>query len=430
MRTTPSVWICAYFNTILRILVYNEAMLIILRQLSKSFGSYLESEQIEHVVVRPIGSAQGNSNSMTRANLEADFKNYDSLLSTVRDAQPTAILTDYEHYVKPAAQLSRDLGLPAISVESAERCTDKNRMRKAFHAYDPSITPDFMRVLTEDDLERFVAEHDFPVMLKPTNLLKSLFITKNASLAELRENYREMQKQLPDVLEKLQALEEPEVIVEEFLDGTMHTVAGFADSEGAPHLIPDIVDIQTGRDRGSNENYLYSRMLPSTLDADTQSAVLEVAKKGIRALDMKNSAAHVEIIVTKNGPKLIEIGARPGGYRPRMYSEALGIDFYAAFINAVSGRTIDLSPSKTGATCTIEIFPDRRGIISEITNKAALEKLGSITYLSYRIPEGEEAGLPSQGFKSSVIVTLVADSSEQLRRDKAFIDENVRVITT
>ncbi len=405
-------------------------MLVFLKKLSKSFVSYLESNPIDHVIVVPEGNDDEiHQSSHTTDVIRVDFLDYDRLLSTVKNLQPHAIVTDYEHYIKTASRLSADLGLSALSVESAERCTDKNVMRKAFHAYDPAITPDFMRVLNEDDLERFAADHDFPIMLKPTNLMKSLFITRNDDIDQLRANYRQMIKDMPAILESLQALQEPEIIVEEFLGGTMHTVAGFAGPDGTPRLIPDIVDIETGRDRGSDENFLYSRMLPSTLNEDVQSQVLEVAEKGMRALDMRSTAAHIEIIVAKDGPKLIEIGARPGGYRPRMYSEALGIDFYGAFLAAVQDSPIDLRKSKNGSTCTVEVFPEQRGMIKEFSNKQELEQLKSLHYVSYRITEGNEAGLPSQGFKSALIVTLVNDEHKQLLDDKKFIDEHVRVIT-
>lgn len=397
-------------------------MLVFLKKVSKGLRLYIESQEFEYCVLVEPGMA-------TRPNdQEVSFDNYEEILAATKQLNPSAVVTDYEHYIVLASQLNEELGLPGLPPEAARRCTDKNRMRKAFHAHDASITPDFMLVLKEDDLERFAAEHDFPIMLKPTNMVKSLFITKNHNINELRQNYRDLKADLPRVARELGADPDQDVIIEEYLTGTMHTVAGFADSEGTAHLIPDIVDIETGKDRGSKENYLYSRMLPSILSAENQRRILDVAKKGIAALGMKNSAAHIEVMLTPDGPKLIEIGARPGGYRPRMYAEALDIDFYGAFLSATQGAMIDISSSKHHATCTIEVFPESRGLVSEITNKKSLEDLSSLFYLSYRIKEGEEAGLPSQGFKSAVIITLAHENQQILLSDKKFIDEQVRVI--
>lgn len=403
-------------------------MLVLLGKLSKSFSSYLVDKNIQHALIADTNSNTKLPDGSTAELIQVDFANFEAVKSAAIGLQPSAILTDYEHYIQTAARLNHELGLPGVPLEVAHICTNKNLMRQAFAKNDPEISPPFRRVETIEDALEFADECGYPVMLKPTNLVKSLFITKNENADELTKNYTSMLRDMPAAYKQYGVLEAPEVIVESFMQGSMHTVAGFADADGNAFVIPTIADIETGRDRGSKENYLYSRMIPSKLPDKTQALVLETAQRGMRALGMKNSAAHVEIMLTEHGPKVIEIGARPGGYRPRMYREARGVDFYGAMVAVATGQPLQLEETKNGATCTVEVFPETEGIIKEISGKAGLEKLETLVYLSYRIPEGKKAGLPSQGYKSSVVITLASDDSEKVFADKHFIDEHVSII--
>ena len=51
---------------------------------------------------------------------------------------------------------------------------------------------------------------------------------------------------------------------------------------------------------------------PSSLPNDIQSQIKKLAIKGIQALNINKGPAHVEIKVTEQGPKIVEIGARLG----------------------------------------------------------------------------------------------------------------------
>src|SRR5690606_3476259 len=100
----------------------------------------------------------------------------------------------------------------------------------------------------------------------------------------------------------------------------------FADHEGVPHFCDGIVSLKNAQDIGVDDNYIYSRTLPAQLSDELAKEMYTVADKGIRALKMKSVPAHVELMSGPAGLKIIEIGARIGGYRPRMYQYSYGID--------------------------------------------------------------------------------------------------------
>lgn len=408
------------------------SMYILIGKVFKELANYLVENGIDYVAFLDETKKNVSYGNLDPSKVEyVDFEDFDALVERSRPYKDTleAFLCVYDRYVLTLSRLAEALGVPGINKEAALGGTDKFYMREEFEKYDTNLNPDFAEISSEESLVEFMDSHEFPLILKPTNMSKSLFVTKNHSREEMLNNYREMMKQLPKYINEMTVEDDIGVIAEEFMQGMMHTVAGFADGEGNHAVADEIGDIMTGIDIGQTENYLYSRQIPSSLPQADQDALKETGLQAMRALKMRNCVAHIDLMLTPKGPRIIEIGTRPGGYRARMYGLASGFDFFRAYLDASAGRSFDITSTKHHATSTIEIFPERRGTVTEITSKHELEALPTLKYLSYRIPEGKEAGLPSQGFKSSVIVTLGDENPKNVFRDKKFIDDNVRVVT-
>jgi len=335
-------------------------------------------------------------------------------------------VSGYEHYVLPAAWIAHHFKVPGPTPAAALAATDKAVMRQAFISYDPSISPAYALVESWEDIEQFVRTHGLPVMLKPANLMKSLFITKNHSMDELRQNYQEMQSALPDAYGRY-GLGEPRIIVEECMTGSMHTVAGFVNAAGELTVLDDVVDCVMAGDIGKHDSYLFARRLPSTLSTTDADAVKAVARKGVTALGLTSISVHAELMLTDSGPKIIEIGARIGGYRTRMYNFARGLDLYAAMLAVSTGQQIDLQPNASRACTVLELFADAEGTFAGITNEEGLRHLPSYTYSHITVGAGETTGRASAGFRAPLIIMLGHDSAAQVAADTAWVLEHVSV---
>ena len=55
---------------------------------------------------------------------------------------------------------------------------------------------------------------------------------------------------LSGIYKKYAANRKPKMIIEEFMEGSVHSVDAFVDSNGTPHVLESIVDYQTGYDMG------------------------------------------------------------------------------------------------------------------------------------------------------------------------------------
>lgn len=366
--------------------------------------------------------------------LVCDFSSEETILQAVDtiniQAPINGILTTYENYILSAARIARHLGLPGLNEQAALACTDKELMRSLFMQAPEKISPDFQVVTSRDDLVTFASSHSFPLILKPANLAKSLLVTKSHNLEELLHNYDHATELLATTYQKYAPNRTPKLIVEEFLEGPIFSVDAFVDKNGEPHVLENVVDYQTGYDIGFEDNFHYSRILPSRLPQSDIDAIRHVAAIGCRALGMTSSPAHVEIILTHDGPRIVEIGARNGGYRERMHRLANDIDLTKNALALSLNRPIDISPRKNNYVGVFELFPKNPGEFQGIANEDQLRSLPSLYYLSIKAEPGQYVGKAGDGYKACAIVILTHCNAEQFANDASFLHNHCQVDTS
>lgn len=401
-------------------------MYLLLGRFNKLFTAYFEAHQIEYYIINDVKTQSSFGTSVDFSDKKALYRAIDQLPVT-----PTCVLTMYEQYIPIAADVNAYLGLThALSPEAARASTDKIRMREAFAAAPVAISPAFALVADQQQIEAFANTHGFPLILKPANLSKSLLITRCDSMPELLAAWKQTIQEAPALYARFTDGLQPRFILEEFMPGSVHTIMGFVDKNGDIALADEIVDNVTAKEAGFNDSFIFSRTIPSRLDAHDQDALRECAKLGIQALGLRSCAAHVELVLTKDGPRLIEIGARVGGYRTVMYNEASGIDVIKATLQAYDGELPDLTSHKHSFYRAIEIFPEHKGAFVEATNFVTVAKLPSILTARVKPKPGQIIGKAAEGFKAAIVIELSSTSKDQISADYEYIRKNVHVVIT
>jgi biotin carboxylase len=340
-----------------------------------------------------------------------------------------AVFCIYEQYILPTAYIAHRLKLPGMPLQAAERCTDKFLMRQAFAAVPENISANFALLENEETLLSFAKKHGYPLIIKPANLTKSLLVTKNHNQPELLENYRRTLANIEKVYKRYAPDRQPKLLVEEFLEGPAYSVDAFVNAQGTPYVLDKIVDYQTGYDIGYDDNFHYSRLLPSKLSPDRQKALRHTAELGIKALGMHSSPAHVEIIYTKKGPRIIEIGARNGGYRGRMHQLANGLNIYDVALNLALGKNPDITATKNDPCAVLELFPKKPGVFVGVANQTELEGLPSLVSIKLKQKIGSHVGKSSEGYKMCAIIILHNPDPIQFNKDLEFVNSKVHVQT-
>lgn len=355
---------------------------------------------------------------------------YLAAAKAIHDKNPlNACITIYEGYILHNATIAELLKLPGLSREAALACSDKEVMRTKFAASTEKVSPAFHVVESESSLIDFAQKHQFPLILKPANLSKSLLVTKNDNLEELLENYHKAMRLADDTYKKYAPNQSPKFIVEEFLEGSIHSVDAFIDAQGEPHVLDNVVDYQTGHDIGYDDNFHYSRLLPSRLSSEQIEAIRHTAALGCKLLGMTSSPAHVEIILTKDGPRIVEIGARNGGYRERMHRLANDIDIMANALALSLDMPLGITPEKNDCVGVFELFPKEPGTFQGIEHEDELRALPSLSYLSVKAKPGDYIGKAGDGYKMGAVVILQNSDTAAFERDRAYLDTNVHILT-
>jgi hypothetical protein len=132
---------------------------------------------------------------------------------------------------------------------------------------------------------------------------------------------------------------------------------------------------------------------------------------------MKNSPAHIEIILTDQGPRIVEIGARLGGYRDRMYRLVNGIDLLEAAADIAAGQQPMLTAQKNEQCAVFELFPERSGTFGGITNANRIKSLSSCTYFDIKVTLGTAVGKAAEGYRCCAVIVLHNADKAQFAKD-------------
>lgn len=186
------------------------------------------------------------------------------------------------------------------------------------------------------------------------------------------------------------------VMVEEYMRGPEVSVEAIV-VDGVPHILavtdkyitppPYFVEL--------------AHCEPSRLDERTQERIHAVAKQAIAAIGIENAPAHVEIKVTEEGPKIVELAARLGGdfITSKLVPLSTGIDMVGASVELATGKAPDLLPRRHrgAAIHFIHAEQGQEGVLEEITVPDALYKTEGVEEISLYRAAGEHV----QGTRSS-----------------------------
>ncbi len=273
--------------------------------------------------------------------------------------------------MRSVAYTCEKLGLRGISYETAIKSTDKGEMIKAFDEHGVAH-PWYFIIESETQLD--YANITYPCISKPTDNSGSRGVMVADNESELKEALKwSFSKSRGGKIIVEEYMEGPEVSVEVIVLNGIPNILQITDklTTNAPHFV----------EMGHNQ--------PSLLNAETREKISDLACKAVLAVGIKEGPAHVEIIVTKYGPKMVELGARMGGdcITTHLVPLSTGIDMVGATIDLALGDTPDIEPKlKKGSA--IRFFDAPNGMITKISGVDDAEKIPGVVELSFTKKEG------------------------------------------
>jgi hypothetical protein len=234
----------------------------------------------------------------------------DAVTSAVAPHQPSGILTFAEAQMPFTAVMAERLSLTYHSVPTADRLADKFLQRRALHdaglpgpAVWEAPTPGAGEQEDARAIEELAGQVTYPVVVKPRR--------GTSSVATARADD---ERQLSELLTRFGA-QEGGLLVEEYL---ADRVSGgtFADDIAVELLA------QGGRvwHLATTGKFTYAPpfrgrgcFLPSHVDATTEAELFAAAESGLRAVGITDGFANVDLKLTPEGPRIVEVNGRLGG---------------------------------------------------------------------------------------------------------------------
>jgi len=298
---------------------------------------------------------------------------------------------------------------------SLKIANDKLEMRRTFRKYYPKISPKYIHVkkYSESIIKDIIKEVGFPCVIKPTNLSQSKLIINCFYKEELEKNLKEVMRKINSLYKKAAVENPPQIIVEEFMEGQMYSIDVYVNSYGKMYFTP-VIDIKTGKDAGYDDLFMYTQITPSVLDKEEVKNAQDAVTKGVHAVGLKSTTVHVELMKTPKGWKIIELAARPGGFREEIFHYSYGFSHHLNDLLIHLGNKPIIKKKAKKHVVFMKFWPKKPGKIVKLKGLKKAKELKTLVKFRQHKKIGDYAGLSKHGHLSVVGFTLAAKSRSEL----------------
>ncbi|MDX9694882.1 MAG: ATP-grasp domain-containing protein [Bacteroidales bacterium] len=291
---------------------------------------------IETIVIDPSVNPPGKEFASHYYQVEGN--DYDTTKAIALKHDVNGIVTgQMEKPMRLMAKLAKEMGYIFHSPEVVETSLNKVLMKNAFNRFNIPCAKGVVFTNSEKITADKLKEYNYPLIIKPADAFSSKGVMKAFSFDELKK-YEEETRSFSSTAT---------IIVEEFLEGKELSVESIT-YKGVTTVIqltekfitpyPNTVEL--------------AHLQPARISIEERDEIELLVKKSIRAIGIDNSASHAEVMITDNGSKMIEIGARLGG------------DFISSYLTKAS---TGVSMDKAAVQVALGIAPTLLKTISKIS---------------------------------------------------------------
>lgn len=319
------------------------------------------------------------------------------------------------------ASVADALGLPGIPLETAHLASDKLAMKQQF-AEKAIPIPWFQAVESSKHLSELTRQRGFPLVIKPVDSRGARGVLRLAEKIDTAWAFNHARENSPT----------GRVMVEEYLPGPQISTESL--------LLPGKAYTPGFSDRNYEFLECFSPYIienggeqPSVLSPSDQEAVKRCAEAAGRAMGIESGIAKGDMVLTPEGPKVIEIAARLSGgwFSTDQIPLATGVDLVGAAIRVALGESPndeELMPRYQRGVAIRYFFPEP-GIITAIHDVEKARRIPGVYKLDFFLGPGEMVEpVTNHTKRCGYVITSGADRSEAVSR-AAEVISTIRIET-
>lgn len=300
--------------------------------------------------------------------------------------------------MRSVAAVATEMNLVGIDEKTALRATNKVEMRNALLENGVPI-PKFYKVSNEEEYKNIVKQFTVPFIVKPADSSGSRGIFEVQDITDSK------------LIDEAYVYCYPysrsgDVVVEEFMIGQEVSVE-ILSVKGECYVIQITDKLTTGAphyvEMGHSQPTMFSEEIAEKISA--------VAKEANKAIGIQDGPSHTEIIVTSEGPKIVELGARLGGDNITTYLVPLstGVNMVECCIKIALGEEPDLTPKYKKASA-IRYFKQHEGTIKEIAGIEDAKMVKGVKQISIVHSVGEKiTNVIDSGSRMGFVISQAAN---------------------
>lgn len=229
-----------------------------------------------------------------------------------------------EHWLETDARLRSDFNVFGFKASDMDKIKRKSSMKQVFRSVDVPAARG--RVIGDlADAQRLIKEVGYPVVVKPDSGVGAQDTWKLTTEDDLETFY--LQKEAGQTY-----------IMEEYIEGTIHSFDGLTDKDGNIVFTSSFIFNQSVLDTVVNRGsffYYNQQTIPAELEA--------YGTKIVKAFELKERFFHIEFFKRADGSYMaLEINFRPpGGASIEMFNYANDFDIFAEYANVVKNNRFE-----------------------------------------------------------------------------------------
>ncbi|MFG2873469.1 acetyl-CoA carboxylase biotin carboxylase subunit family protein [Streptomyces sp. NPDC048337] len=339
-----------------------------------------------------------------------DVNDFEALCGAVREAEDRVGPVDRlvalsEFTLGIAAEVREALGIDGPRPEDVAVYRNKLTMKEVVAKAGVRVPRFAPCGDTETDVA-FARSVGYPLILKPVAGAASIGVHRVDDEAAL--------------LSLLETVDTADYELEEFIEGTIHHVDGFADDESripfqfVSRYINDCLAFEAGNEP------LGSVVLQSS---ELRTRIEEFARTCVAALGMKSVPFHLEVFVTESGELVfLEIAGRIGGAEvPYLTHRLFGINLCEVWLNALCEGTVTLPPRAGDPSGGWLIIPKPRQLPARVVSVTSPREAVTTVWREL-VPDAGEVMDPGGSYDA------VHSGRYILVGDEAAVEQDIRTI--